>query len=106
MCADSSGQPRVVRSQFAVEPGQWYHAAATCDGNSLKLYVLRDGGTSYALQGDCEVDGPLQRGSGTWTVGRGFQGAEIANDFFGHIDEVRVGTIALPEGDFLFAPAE
>jgi hypothetical protein len=101
---DANGQPRVVRSQFAVAPGDWYHVAATCDGKSLKLFVLRDGDAKYALQGDCEVDGPLQRGSGTWTVGRGFHGTEIANDFIGEIDEVRISTIALPEGDFLFAP--
>jgi hypothetical protein len=102
---DGAGQPRVVRSQFAVESGQWYHVAATCDGRSLKLFVLRESGPAYALQGDCEVEGPLQRGSGTWTVGRGFQGAKTAHDFIGRIDEVRINSIALPEGDFLFAPA-
>jgi hypothetical protein len=101
---DAEGQLRVVRSQFAVEPGAWYHVAANCDGKSLKLYVLRDGGSAYALQGDSEVDGALQLSSGTWTVGRGFRDTKTANDFIGLIDEVRISTIALPESDFLFAP--
>lgn len=99
---DLSQQPHVIRSKLGVKPGQWYHVAATCDGKRLRLYVLSDGQTAYELQGECEVHGALQRNFGTWTVGSGFQDLATAHDFQGEIDEVRVSTVALEKGDFLF----
>jgi hypothetical protein len=103
---DLARQLHIIGSQFEAKPGRWYHVAATCDGKRLRLFVLSDDQTAYELQGECEVDGALQRNLGTWTVGSGFQDLATAHDFQGEIDEVRVSTVALEKDDFLFSPGK
>jgi Glycosyl hydrolases family 2, sugar binding domain/Concanavalin A-like lectin/glucanases superfamily/Glycosyl hydrolases family 2/Glycosyl hydrolases family 2, TIM barrel domain len=100
---DQSGKLCTVRSQLPVQAGKWYHVAAMSDGEHLRLYVRPDDQPDYALQGEAQMSGAMKRGDGTWIVGRGYEGASMADDFCGAMDEVRISTVARPPSDLLFA---
>lgn len=101
---DASGQHRVVAGKQGVKVRTWYHVAATCDGNSLKLYLREEGSSNYELQSEQSVAGSLLRSEGTWAVGRGFYEDRIAFDANAMIDEVRISTVGRSPSEFLFAP--
>ncbi len=101
---DGESQSHTVQSRFPANAGKWYHVAATCDGQRLRLYIRPDDEADYELHGETGVTGALQQNAGTWVIGRGFRGTDMGYDFVGMIDEVRVSTIARDRSDFLFAP--
>ncbi|MGE3242563.1 MAG: sugar-binding domain-containing protein [Pirellulales bacterium] len=101
---DSQGEMRTIRSRRPAEPGKWYHVAATSDGKQMKLYLRADDEGEFTFQGQCDIIDGLKRVEGTWVVGRGFQDGEIAHDFSGKVDEVRICTIALEPSELMFAP--
>ncbi len=85
----------------AIEPNQWYHVAAVCDGKKLKLLV--NDGNGYVGQGETEFDGQLIGSTGTWTLGRGWADGKLVGDARAAIDEVRISAIALPKEQLLFS---
>jgi hypothetical protein len=101
---DASGQYRVVDSKTPARAGTWYHIAATCDGEVLKLYLKEDGQPEYELRGESQVEGGFVLSDGTWAVGRGYYEDQIAFDASAFIDEVRISVVARPKEEFLFAP--
>jgi hypothetical protein len=118
--ADVSGYWHEAASAPGVigyETARWYHAAAVCDGTTLKLYlndVRAKLGYQLAAQTDMTVSGSPDRrlvagvsdGSnwhgGGWSVGRGLYGGAHADRFKGHIDEVRISMTALEPNALLF----
>ena len=98
---DGKGNVCEARSKTAIETGKWYHAAAVCDGESLRLYL--DSGSGYELQSEHAAHGALFNRPGTWTLGRGFHDGKLADDARAWIDEVRVSAKAREPSDFLFA---
>ncbi len=105
-----------VSSQAALNPNQWYYAAAVNDGTQMKLYLDSNDGNGYQLQGSTSVTNALYQGpngygpsaapdwSNSWTFGRGQNNGSPADFFDGIIDEVRLSNTALSPSDFLFAP--
>jgi hypothetical protein len=123
--ADVSGYWHQAVSQSGIiqydGSGHWYHMAAVCDGQSLKLYLDNvDLGLGYQLvaQTDMTLSGsPDTRlaadttvGSnwhgGGWSVGRGLFGGNHTDRLLGYIDEVRISQAALEPSQFLFYEAQ
>lgn len=106
---DGSKTARQVSSLAAVEPNQWYHAAAVNDGSTLSLYL--NSGSGYALQGTDVIDkgsaaegGALYQKDTSWTIGRAWFAGSPADWSEGLIDEVRVTNRALLPSEFLWVP--
>lgn len=93
-----------VRSSAPLVAGQWYYAAVTNDGTTLSLYLDRNDGQGYVLQGTDPLAGALSAMDGTWTIGRGMFNWGVTDWFDGLIDEVRLTDRALAPSEFLFAP--
>ena len=107
-------EPVQVRSQMPLTVGQWYYAAVVNDGSTLALWLDRNDGTGYQLQGSTTLNGgALYQGDDPatpdwnrpWTVGRGEFGGGPADFFDGIIDEVRLTNMPLAPSQFLFATA-
>jgi GH43 family beta-xylosidase len=107
-----------VSAAGAINPGNWYHAAAVCDGETLKLYLNNEsvyGGYVLVAETDVAASGSPDRRmvadntiGGDWhgggfTVGRGLYDGRHVDRFFGNIDEVRLSSTALETSDFLFS---
>ncbi len=92
-----------------VEANRWYHAAATSDGRTLRLYVDVLDGRGYLLRASTELpgDGSTALGKGDdaaeWSIGRGWRDSHAHNRFQGLIDEVRISDVALTPSEFLFS---
>lgn len=93
-----------VRSIEPVAAGQWYYAAVVNDGTGLSLYLDRNDGQGYVLQGTDPLNGALAAMDGTWTIGRGMYNWNVTDWFDGLIDEVRLTNRALSPSEFLFVP--
>ncbi len=99
-------------TKWRVRRNQWYHLAAVSDGKTLRLYVDAHDGRGYQLCSSSNLQ--PERGStvlgpsnpnAEWSVGRGRLNRLTCEWFQGWIDEVRICDVALPPGEFLFAPA-
>ncbi len=104
-----------IAEEPVVETNRWYHAAATSDGRTLRLYVDALDGQGYVRRASRQLpsEGPTALGKGEddaeWSIGRGWTGASPGESFQGLIDEVRISDVALSPSDFLFtskAPAK
>ncbi|HOW73357.1 MAG TPA: PEP-CTERM sorting domain-containing protein [Phycisphaerae bacterium] len=95
-----------VRSKAPLVAGQWYYAAVVNDGTNLSLYLDRNDGQGYVLQGmdPTPLSGALSAMDGTWTIGRGMYDWNVTDWFDGMIDEVRLTNRALLPSEFLFVP--
>ncbi len=100
--------------------GHWYHMAAVCDGDRLRLYLDEvDAGLGYQLvaETDLSASGSPDRRlvadssagndwhGGGWSVGRGLYEGEHTDRFYGLMDEVRISSAALDPTEFLFYQA-
>jgi hypothetical protein len=103
---DASNTIHGVRSMEPLVAGQWYYAAVVNDGTNLSLYLDRNDGLGYVLQGTDPnpLNGALSPMEGTWTIGRGMHNWGVTDWFDGLIDEVRLTNRALDPSEFLFAP--
>jgi hypothetical protein len=99
---DAGGILRSVTSGAPVQGQQWYHAAVVNDGTSMALYLDRNDGAGYVLQGNTEVAGALYQNDSPWAIGRGFYNNSPADWMNGFIDEVRLSNEALDSTQFLF----
>lgn len=100
-----------VSSIEALQANQWYHAAVVNDGTAVSLYLDRNDGGGYALQGSAAVDGALfEYGEATgsasveWHVGRGWYNGAKTDFANAVIDEVRLSARALSPDEFLWVP--
>ena len=81
-----------------VQPGRWYHVAATSNGRRLQLYVDANDGRGYRLRAGTALAaaGDTSLGSGgdaaEWSIGRGKSGRQAGGVVPGWIDEVRITT--------------
>lgn len=97
--------------------GHWYHMAAACNGDWLRLYlndvdtnprylliaetdISASGSPDRRLVADTSAGGDWHGGG--WSVGRGLFGGVHTDRFYGHIDEVRISSAALDPNEFLF----
>ncbi len=112
---DDSNTLHGVRSLAPLAANQWYYAAVVNDGTNLSLYLDRNDGNGYVLQGTDPnpLSGALWSGDPaqsstdtSWTIGRGmYAGGAGGTDWFdGIIDEVRLSNTVLSPSEFLFAP--
>jgi len=101
---DAGGTIHGVRSTDPLQANQWYYAAVVNDGSTLSLYLDRNDGNGYVLQGTDPVAGALFQNETSWSIGRGMYNNNTADWFDGIIDEVRISNTALSPGQFLFAP--
>lgn len=118
---DAAGNFHQAVDPVQMTVGQWYHFAATCDGETLKLYKKIGMTGEYELVASTDVswsDDPTMVDPGTdangdpwgWTVGRGRYGTSNNPDdnhvdrWDGGIDEVRISDVALEPADFLVSP--
>ncbi|MBN2131489.1 MAG: immunoglobulin domain-containing protein, partial [Sedimentisphaerales bacterium] len=83
----------------------WYHMAATCDGEMLRLYLAEEG-QEYTIVAQTDLtesgspDTRLSAGAGGggdwhaggWSVGRGLWNSGHVDRAYGFIDEVRIST--------------
>jgi hypothetical protein len=99
---------------LTVGQGEWYYAAAVSTATTLSLYLDRNDGNGYVLQGTTPLTGgALYQGDDPsnpswdtpWVVGRAEFGGGPADFYDGIIDEVRISNTALSPSQFLFAPA-
>ncbi len=104
---------QVVVNELELQVGQWYHLAATSDGETLKLYVDALDGRGYQLLAAKQLpsDGLTAMSKGSdgaeWSLGRGKVRNHVAENFQGWIDEVRISDIARDPDGFLFSkPSE
>lgn len=114
---DKSNTIHGVRSSAPLEANQWYYAAVVNDGTNLSLYLDRNDGNGYVLQGTDPnpLSGALWEGenpgvpdggfNSSWTIGRGMYNEGATDWFDGIIDEVRLTNTVLSPSQFLFAPA-
>jgi Concanavalin A-like lectin/glucanases superfamily len=102
-----------VSSLAPLMNGVWYYTAVVNDGSTLSLWLDRNDGLGYQLQGSTPLSGgALYQGDDPqnpdwdrpWTIGRGEFGGGPADFFNGIIDEVRLSNTALTPSQFLFAP--
>jgi hypothetical protein len=113
---DKSNTIHGVRSSGPLVANQWYYAAVVNDGTNLSLYLDRNDGAGYVLQGTdpnplsgalWEGVNPGVPGGGfdtSWTIGRGMYNGGATDWFDGVIDEVRLTNSVLSPSQFLFAP--
>jgi GH43 family beta-xylosidase len=97
--------------------GRWYHMAAVCDGQWLRLY-LNDtaSGLGYQLVAQTQISasgspdtrlvaddstGADWHGGG-WSVARGLYNGIHTDRFYGLIDEIRISSRALDVSELLF----
>jgi hypothetical protein len=110
---DDSNTLHGVRSNGPLAANQWYYAAVVNTGTSLSLYLDRNDGNGYVLQGTDPnaLVGALWQGYAansstdkSWTIGRGMHNDMVTDWFDGVIDEVRLTNRVLSPSEFLFAP--
>lgn len=92
-----------------IETGKWYSIAVTYDplavgsDKAVKLYMKKEGDTSYSFEGTS--GGPwssiILNGDEPWSVGRGVRTGSPKGYMNGAIDEVRISDVVLPESAFL-----
>jgi hypothetical protein len=95
-----------VRSLAPLSADQWYYAAVVDDGTHLSLYLDRNDGAGYVLQGTDPnpLSGALAQLDTSWAIGRGMYDNNPTDWFDGYIDEVRLSNSALDPSQFLFTP--
>lgn len=102
---DDEGMPYWVESMTDLPLGAWYSAAATYDGEEIKLFLKRPGDKKYTFQGSVFPTAKVSLGKpGNWSVGRGMWNGAPTDWFDGWIDEVRISDKALKPREFLAAP--
>jgi Concanavalin A-like lectin/glucanases superfamily/PEP-CTERM motif len=110
---DDSNTIHGVRSVAPLVANQWYYAAVVDDGTNLSLYLNRNDGSGYVLQGTdpSPLSGALWSGDAggsstdtSWAIGRGMYNSAPTDWFDGIIDEVRLSNHVLAPSEFLFAP--
>ena len=102
----------MVAEDLPVQPGRWYHLAATSDGRTLRLYVDALDGRGYVQRAatDLPTTGSAALGkvkdNAEWTIGRAGNAGDPADwlRFSGWIDEVRISDVAREPEEFLFTP--
>jgi len=107
---DRGGTRRSVESIAPLETDHWYYAAVVGTETEVSLYLDRNDGQGYVLQGTAPVGGggPLWQGPGgagddrAWCIGRGMYANGPTDWFTGVIDEVRLTDRALTVAEFLF----
>ncbi|MFP6668872.1 MAG: protein kinase, partial [Pirellulales bacterium] len=102
---DQSGAKRTASStdELSLAAGAWYHVAAICDGENLRLLVDAPGdGQGYLPQQSVPFKGSLIDSFGQWWIGCGCSAGKPAGRSAALIDEIRVSGAALPEADLLF----
>lgn len=110
---DRAGIRRSVESFDPLVANQWYYAAVVGTETEVSLYLDRNDGQGYVLQGTVPVSGggPLWQGPGgggddrAWCIGRGMYANGPTDWFTGVIDEVRLTNRALTVAEFLFTDA-
>lgn len=102
---DGSGIERHVRSGFAIQPNVWYHAAISCDGKRMRMYIKTARESAFRLVDESEVSGAMFHSHGAWSVGRGYWNGNKTDYSRALIDEVRISRMALEPDDFLFSEA-
>lgn len=111
---DRGGTRRSIESLVPLEAGKWYYAAVVATETQLALYLDRNDGAGYVLQGTAPVSGggPLWQGGENpagddraWCIGRGMHNDSPTDWFSGVIDEVRLTSRALTPAEFLFTDA-
>ena len=116
----ASGDTYEVISADVITTGQWYCAAAVCDGSTLKLYldgvdagaaVTKNGttitGATYADMSSSSTTAIAinndSNKSSNWSVCRGYWNGGDTDRFYGYIDEVRISDTALTPAEFIVA---
>ncbi|MEE3219652.1 MAG: LamG-like jellyroll fold domain-containing protein, partial [Planctomycetota bacterium] len=102
---DQTGAKRTASSadELPLAAGAWYHVAAICDGENLRLLVDAPGdGQGYLPQQSVPFKGSLIDSFGQWWIGCGCSAGKSAGGSAALIDEIRVSGAALPEADLLF----
>lgn len=107
---DNGANERQITTDWVVEVGRWYHAAVVNDGSTLKLYVDKNDGNGYGLEGTVEgLVGALWTGGEgvndfdtAWRIGRGQYALAAADWSDATIDEVRLMNRPLDPSEFLF----
>lgn len=94
----------------AVEAGQWFHVAASYNGNegtpnNLSLYwtKIEASRTQADLLIQRQLDTDLPIGQVDFAIGNIGRNPSSAN-FLGVIDEIRISEVARGSGDFIFVP--
>jgi hypothetical protein len=109
---DDSDTIHGVRSLAPLTANHWYYTAVVDDGTHLSLYLDRNDGLGYVLQGTdpTPLVGALWSGDAaqsstdkSWTIGRGMFNNGATDWFDGTIDEVRLSNRVLSPSEFLFA---
>jgi hypothetical protein len=118
---DATGTNHMAVDPIPIVANQWYHYAASSDGNMLRLYKDQLDGAGYQLVASTDISASANRAlinpgvdangdSWGWTVGRGRYGtSDNPNDnhvdrWPGYIDEVRLSDVALDPSQLLFTP--
>ena len=98
----ASGLFTILLGTTPLVAGQWYNAAAVMDGSVLSLYLQTTPGGPYHLENYTPFNGPIENQDQIWTVGRGTFNNNIADQFNGLADEIRISDVALLPSQFLF----
>ena len=113
---DGAGVVHEFTTDWVVQTGRWYHAATVNDGSTCKLYVDKNDGKGFVLQGTIEgLQGAMWQGGegvddfwANWCIGRAdyggspTSGANPTDWSDATIDEVRISARALEPSEFLF----
>lgn len=108
---DGAGVLHEFTTDWVVEAGRWYHAATVNDGAACKLYVDKNDGKGFVLQGTIEgLQGAMWQGGegvddfwANWSIGRADYDGSPTDWSDATIDEVRITARALEPSEFLFA---
>lgn len=99
----------IVDGSTLIQAGVWYNVAAVSNGTLLSLYLQSAPGGAYTLENSAPFIGalytdPAPTQDNIFTLGRGYFAGNLADQFHGLIDEVRISDAALSPSQFLFAP--
>ncbi len=96
---DGAGNHHNLQVAAGLVNDTWYHAAATCDGDTLRLWL--DDAEIGSMDVSGSEDSSLALGHGTWSVSRGmFDGGHV-DRYTGYVDAVAISGVALEPGSFV-----